>query len=401
MSELEHFLAQQLDMTPESGEFTLDPQRAQNLVVQFTKLYPYWGFIKLFQAFVLGDCDAVDVQIRRDSIKVEVKLTERSQLHDGSKILAALQRGEFAETALGSMVSALLALASEAPKSLRLKTPTGTLVFDQGWTFGSGTISNALILELRPNWSRLGLSTRRFRLLDAIYQMCQFYLLPLCIDSKPLVSRRRLDLPYLCKMSVEGEGIKSEMTSLECYEETQPGIYLYSRDAEKLREKGLSHPCTVLWKGQPSVRVSRVLKFGANPKSFHKLLRHGVVIDTIPLGASLSWIRRADLGVEGASDVSFLSVDASGVRVVRNEAWSKFLKDFWADVLWTSERYLEHHDIERSYRLRDKLLKSIFLWPLHRLSRNLSKTSASVFSLQAAKKRHESLELLAKESLET
>ena len=313
--------------------------------------------------------------------------------------MAAIGRGEFSETAQGLMISALLAFAAQGPRVLRLRTPTGTLHYDGTWHFHAQNSRCPLTLEWTPTWSRFERISRRFEWLSTMARICRFYPLPVRLDGRPLEKDWLKTLVVVCKMFVAGGGLRVQRTKLQCYEESSPGVFLYARDAHKFRTQGSYHPCTVLWRGAPSRDISRAICLGTDPEPVHHLARHGVIIKSIPLGKSLGWTRYSELGVSAVTDVTHLATDASGVELVKDERYHKFAKGFWADVLWASERYMKHHCVDRSTQLRRDLSNLYLLEPLHWLTRALSKTAASVYSLQAARRRHAHLRLLAKEEI--
>lgn len=354
--ELEGFLGRETGAgkRAEEGQFTLNPERAEAVVSQTQALNPHWYWIKLLQAFELGEAEESKVVIERKSLAFRATLKQESPLLEAEKILDAVRRGDFGETALGHLAAGLAGARLYSKGDLRLATPTGTISFEQQWTIATSerTPASQLVLELKTHWGWISGLTQRAPLASELSSRCVYYPRKLSLDGKAPTRDWPFYKALLAEMYVGGGRLCFRRPELESYETLGEDLYLYKEGPLQKRAVVPGSCCTLIARDVSSPGFRRLLALTNHPQSSHCLVRHGVVVESITLGAKLGHMDRMNLGVKGVSDCSHLKTDASGLWLVRDDQFLEFQRGFLEDALELNRALGENVDITRAAAAR-------------------------------------------------
>lgn len=342
MSGIEHRIAELQDeaVEPSSGVFTLSPERSAEQFAAFQKANPSFWLLRLFQALESGGCQQVALRIKRGRIEIEV---EGGQLLDPNRLLQVDGKNSCSDL---HFRAAMLALLSTSPQRIdwnrngqQFRHAKGESTVSQVAYRGSGQ----LIIDLNRN--------------HAPNETAELHL----TASRRLgwgKARLKLDGRVLVPDWPTGSGFNFRGIITESYLANTRGFPFPNPELEHYRESGGAHlwaaPGTARLKSArsqtlPSMVIRRrgmgslytlvvgLALAGMGGQEPTKLygVRDGILLeeDALKLGSPRSII---------LVDASELKVDASGLKLVHDEAFFEMVAQGRLELISSIDSLLPH-----------------------------------------------------------
>lgn len=344
MSDIEHTIAGlQREAEPQStGVFTLSPERSAERFGEFQKALPGFWLLRLFQAMESAGCLQVDLRIKRQSVQVEA--------HGGDLLPAdsLIQSAGQDRASDRHLRLAILALISLAPRGLSWSRRGRQFVFSQGHSQvkaspyrGDGQLQVDLPLLRDPKMAaelhlvasqRLGWGRAKI-VLDGRPQLPDW----------PAAEHYRWTGTILESYSRAPSGFAFQEPELGPYRPVD-GIYRWNIEgaARFKRPRAISVPCMIYkFQGEGpyySLILAQTMQTRKSGPARFFGVREGVLLEG----------EEFELGVPQAlilADASHLKVDASGLRLIRDQAFEDLIDKARQELRSTTDLLI--HNLDR------------------------------------------------------